>query len=37
MRAVFLYWSLIEREPERVLDDLAEFTGIDTLAYLRVD
>ncbi len=31
MRAVFLYWSLIEREPERVLDDLAEFTGIDTL------
>ena len=29
--AVFLYWSLIEREPERVLDDLAEFTAIDTL------
>ena len=31
MRAVFLYWSLFERELERVLDDLTEFTTIDTL------
>jgi hypothetical protein len=31
MRALFLHSSVFEREPERVLDDLAALTNIDTL------
>ena len=31
MKALFLHWSLIEREAERVLDDLAGLTNINTL------
>ena len=31
MKAVFLYWSFIAADTERVLDDLARWTNIDTL------
>ena len=31
--AVFMHWSVIVQEPERVLDDLARWTGINTLLY----
>ena len=40
-RAAFIYWSLAENEPERVLDDLARWTRINTVivasSYSRVD
>ena len=31
MKAVFFYWSFIAADTERVLDDLARWTNIDTL------
>jgi hypothetical protein len=33
MRSVYFHWSLLEHEAERVLDDLARWTNIDTLLF----
>src|SRR5947207_448088 len=37
MRSVFVQWSLLERERERPLRDLAAWTTIDTIELSHVD